>query len=97
LTSADGSADPRLSQFLAGVTKGIRYFYDNIDEGIAYIAANLGYTADDARGWLKTVEYVTNASKVDRFVIEETVNVLQKAGVVKGEPLVESLVIKEAL
>jgi ABC-type nitrate/sulfonate/bicarbonate transport system substrate-binding protein len=97
LTSADGSADPRLADFLAGVTEGIKYFHAHTDEGIEYIAANLGYTADDARGWLKTVEYVKDASKVDRAVIEETVDVLQKAGVVKGEAPVEYLVVKEAL
>jgi len=79
------------------VTKGIEYFHCHIDEGIEYIAANLGYTAQDARDWLKTVEHVKDASKVDRSVIEHTVNVLQKAGVVKGEAPVESLVVKEAL
>jgi hypothetical protein len=79
------------------VTTGIEYFYSHIDEGIDCIAANLGYTAQDARDWLKTVEHVKDASKVDRSVIEHTVNILQKAGVVKGEASVESLVAKEAL
>jgi ABC-type nitrate/sulfonate/bicarbonate transport system substrate-binding protein len=97
LTSTDGSADPRLAAFLAGVTRGIEYFQAHVEEGIDYIAANLGYTADDARAWLKTVKYVKDASKVDRSVIEETVDVLQKAGVVKGTAPVESLVVKEAL
>jgi ABC-type nitrate/sulfonate/bicarbonate transport system substrate-binding protein len=97
LTSADGSGDPRLADFLAGVNKGIEYFQAHEEEGIEYIAANLGYTADDARAWLKTVKYVTDASKVDRSVIEETVDVLQKAGVVKGTAQVESLVVKEAI
>jgi len=96
-TSAKGSSDPRLAEFLKGVTKGIEYFHAHIDEGIEYIAENLGYTAQDARDWLKTVEHVKDASKVDRSVIEHTVNILQKAGVVKGEPSVESLVVKEAL
>ena len=97
LTSAEGTADPRLAEFLRGVTKGIEYFYAHVDEGIEYIAENLGYTADDARGWFKTVEFVRDASKVDRSVIEGTVDVLQKAGVVKAEVSVESLVTKEAL
>jgi hypothetical protein len=34
---------------------------------------------DDARAWLKTVKlYVKDASKLDRSVIEETADVLQK-------------------
>jgi hypothetical protein len=82
---------------LSGVTKGIEYFHSHIDEGIEYIAANLGYTAQDARDWFKTVEHVKDASKVDRDVIANTVNILQKAGVVKQDTPVESLVVKEAL
>ncbi len=97
LTSAKGSADPRLAEFLGGVTKGIEYFHSHIDEGIEYIAANLGYTAQDALDWLKTVEHVKNASKVDPKIIENTVTILQKAGVVKGEAPVHSLVVEEAL
>ena len=97
LTSAHGKVDPRLEDFLDGVNKGIEYFHSHIEEGIEYIAENLGYTADDARGWLKTVEYVKDASKVDPTVIENTVTILQKAAVVKGEAPVSSLVVKEAL
>ena len=97
LTSAKGLSDPRLAEFLKGVTKGIEYFHSHIDEGIEYIAANLGYAAPDAREWVKTVEHVKDASKVDKSVIEQTVNILQKAGVVKVEAPVESLVVKEAL
>ena len=97
LTSAKGFADPRLAGFLSGVTKGIEYFHSHIDEGIEYIAVNLGYTAQDALDWLKTVEHVKNASKVDPKIIENTVTILQKAGVVKGEAPVHSLVVKEAL
>lgn len=97
LTSANGSPDPRLAVFLAGVTKGIEYFHSHIDEGIEYIAANLGYTAQDARDWLRTVEHVMDASKVNQSVIENTVAILQKAGVVKGNVSIDSLVVKEAL
>jgi hypothetical protein len=97
LTSASGGADPRLEHFLIGVTKGIRYFQAHIEEGIEYIAANLGYTTHDAREWLKTVEHVNDASKVDRYVIENTVNILQKAGVVKGEASIHTLVVEEAI
>ena len=89
--------DPRLAEFLVGVTKGIEYFYTHIDEGIDYIAANLGYTAQDARDWLKTVEHVKDASKVDPTIIENTVRILQKAGVVKGEAPLHSFIVKEAV
>jgi ABC-type nitrate/sulfonate/bicarbonate transport system substrate-binding protein len=89
--------DPRLAKFLEGVTKGIEYFYSHTDEGIEYIAAHLGYTTEDARAWLKTVEHVKDASKVDPSVVEDTVAILRKAGVVKGPASVDSLVAKEAL
>lgn len=97
-TSANGSStDPRLEELLTGVTRGIEYFYSHIDEGIEYISENLGYTAEDAREWLKTVEYVKDASKVDASMVKDTVSILQKAGVVKSETTISSLVVKEAL
>jgi hypothetical protein len=46
---------------------------------------------------LKTVEHVRDAEMVDRSVVEETVRILRKAGVVKGEVEVEELVVSEAL
>jgi hypothetical protein len=46
VTSADGSTDPRLANFLVGVTKEIEYFQAHKEEGIEYITVNLGYTAD---------------------------------------------------
>ena len=89
--------DSRLDGFLNGITNGIEYFYSHLDEGIEYIASNLGYTVQDARNWFKTVEYVKEASKVDHTVIEKTVKILQKAGVVEGEIPIQSIVAKEAL
>lgn len=97
LTSATRQADPRLAEFLVGVTKGIEYFHSHIEEGIEYIAGNLGYTAQDAQDWFKTVEHVKDASKVDPTIVKNTVTILQKAGVVKGEASLHSLVVKEAL
>ena len=97
LTSATGPADPRVAEFLCGINHGIKYFYAHIDEGIDYIAENLGYTSQDARNWLETVKHVTDASKVDRCVIADTIGILRKAGVVKGDPSIDQLVVKEAL
>lgn len=97
LTTATPQRDPRLTPFLKGVTKGIEYFHSHIDETIAYIAANLGYTEQDARDWLKTVEHVKDAEKVEREVVERTIVILRKAGVVKGDVVVEELVVSEAL
>jgi hypothetical protein len=88
--------DPRVSQFLEGVTVGIKYFYSHIDEGIEYIASNLGYTAQDARDWLKTVQHVEDASTVEPPMIEATVTILQKAGVVKNSPSISSFIVPTA-
>ena len=89
--------DPQVKVFLEGVTAGIEYFYSHVDEGIEYIVENLGYTDQDTRDWLKTVKHVSNASKVDPSVIEKTVNILQKAGVVKGNHSLHSLVVPSSL
>jgi predicted transcriptional regulator len=86
-----------VTQFLQGVNAGIAFFHSHVDEGIEYIAENLGYTAQDARDWLKTVRHVGDATKVDPTVISTTLTILQKAGVIKHTPSLSSIVVPSAL
>lgn len=80
--------DARLDDLLEKLDKGIRYFEKNHQEAIKYISTNLDYSEEDAREWLKTVRFANKTKGVDVSVVEKTVSVLGKAGVlVEGKGL----------
>jgi len=85
LLSGSGSGseafDPRLEELFEKLNQGTKYFVENQDETVEYISTELDYSAEDAREWLKTVEFASNVRGVDLSVIQKTVEVLRKAGV----------------
>ena len=78
--------------FLAGVTKGIDHFNSNKEEAIEYIGTHLAYTKDDAREWIKSVEFVKDAAKVDNNMVQSTVDTLVHAGVMKEQVSVAEMI-----
>jgi ABC-type nitrate/sulfonate/bicarbonate transport system substrate-binding protein len=76
--------DERLQELLVKVNRGIAHFRENQEEAISYISENLDYSAEDAREWMKTVEFVDDASEVGIEDIDNTIVLLQKAGVVES-------------
>lgn len=84
--SGSGSgADPRLEEFFEKLNKGTKYFLGHQDEAVEYISTELDYSVEDAREWLKTVEFASNVRGVDTNVIKKTVEVLKKSGVIGEE------------
>jgi hypothetical protein len=78
--------DPRLEELFEKLNKGTKYFLEQQDEAVEYISTELDYSAEDAREWLKTVEFASNVRGVDISVIDKTVEILKKAGVIpEGE------------
>lgn len=73
--------DPRLSSLFEKLDQGIKHFHENQEEAVKYISTELDYSEEDAREWLKTVEFPTRTEGVDLEDIDKTVGVLQKAGV----------------
>jgi hypothetical protein len=73
--------DGRLEDLFEKIDKGVGYFNDNQEEAVNYISSELDYSEEDAREWLKTVRFSTEVKGVDLKVIENTVDVLKKAGV----------------
>jgi hypothetical protein len=49
---------------------------------VKYIGTSLDYSEEDAREWLKTVKFPKGTKGVDIAVVEKTVTILKKAGVV---------------
>lgn len=75
--------DPRLKDLFKKLDEGTKYFVEHPDEAVKYISTELDYSEEDAREWLKTVEFAGETAGVDINVIEKTVAVLRKAGVLK--------------
>jgi hypothetical protein len=73
--------DQRLEEMFEKLDRGVRYFEGNKEESVRYISGKLDYSEADAREWLKTVRFASNTKGVDVGVIQKTVDVLRKAGV----------------
>ncbi|KAK3360449.1 hypothetical protein B0T25DRAFT_535674 [Lasiosphaeria hispida] len=73
--------DPRVEDLLAKLDQGIAYFNENQEEAVKYISTALDYSEEDAREWLKTVRFPEKTAGVDLKVIENTIEILVKAGV----------------
>ena len=79
--SSESGKDSRLDELFEKIDKGVRYFGNNQAEAVKYISTALDYSEADAKEWLKTVKFARKTKGVDVKVIEKTVDVLKKAGV----------------
>ncbi len=87
------NAREQLDGFIKAIELGIDYFNKNQQEAIEYIYTNLDYSEEDAKEWIKTVEF--NEGKVGTVnwetVVENTSKVLVEAGVLEeSSDLIES-------
>lgn len=80
IVARDGD-DARLGDLFAKLDRGVRHFNENKDEAVRYISTELDYSEEDAREWLKTVRFPEHTEGVDLSVVEKTVGILRKAGV----------------
>lgn len=70
-----------LEDVLTKINKGVKHFEENQEEAVTYISTKLDYSEEDAREWLKTVRFAHDVRGVDKEVVDKTVDILQKAGV----------------
>ncbi|CZR38764.1 hypothetical protein FPRO06_06709 [Fusarium proliferatum] len=73
--------DAGVKDLFGKLDQGIKHFNDNQEEAVAYISSSLGYTEPDAREWLKTVQFPNKTEGVRAEVVQNTVSILRKAGV----------------
>jgi len=79
------STDEKLKQVFQTFDRGVEEFKSNTDEGVRLLGTGeLGchYTEEDAREWLKAVEFFDSTRGVDDGVMTNVVRVLQGAGVI---------------
>ncbi|KAK9373797.1 uncharacterized protein V1513DRAFT_402317 [Lipomyces chichibuensis] len=79
-----------IGKFFSAVNKGIQHFRTNPEKAVDYISTNLDYTAEDAREWMKTVNFADDVSVVDRSVIiDKTFTILNDANVIENAEAVD--------
>lgn len=74
----------QLEDLLKKLDLGINYFNDHHEKAVQYISTELDYSAEDAKEWLGTVKFAQVVKGARMRVIEDTLQVLKKAGVVGG-------------
>jgi ABC-type nitrate/sulfonate/bicarbonate transport system substrate-binding protein len=77
---ASNPSDAKVVDFLEKLNKGVSHFNANKEEAVEYISTSLDYSAEDARAWLKTVEFEEDVTIPGNQDIEKTVEILGKAG-----------------
>lgn len=97
LVDGEGRLEERVGELFGKLDQGMRYFEEHMEEAVQYISTELDYSEEDAREWLKTVKFPARTEGVDLAVVENTVGVLRKAGVlVEGTGLAaESMIAKK--
>lgn len=84
-TTASAS-DPRLEELFSTLDAAISYFWSHQKETMDYLTMELDYDANDAREWWREVTFACPSVKgVDTAVVEQTMEVLRRVGVVGGE------------
>jgi hypothetical protein len=82
VSSEEKMTDKSLEKMAESINCGMRHFNEHQDEAVEYISTNLDYSAHDATAWLETVKFAENVRGVDPSVIDKTIDILGKAGVV---------------
>lgn len=85
----DPEKDANIETFLTGMDRGIRKFNEDPEDVISMLSEKSGlsfrYSEDDAREWLKSVEYTKTTRGVDKEVLGKVVDTLKGAGVVDAK------------
>jgi ABC-type nitrate/sulfonate/bicarbonate transport system substrate-binding protein len=84
-TDSKSPLKEQLEDALQKINKGVNHFEENQEEAVQYISTKLDYSEEDAREWLKTVQFSKDVRGVDPAVVEKTVSILQKAGVLTAD------------
>jgi len=81
MIAARNSTDERLQIMAEKINQGVEWFREHREESIEHITSTMEYSKEDAEAWLKTVTFSDNVRGVDAGIVDSTIQVLQKAGV----------------
>jgi len=81
MIAARDAKDERLEVMAEKINQGVTWFREQRHEAIDHITGTMEYSEADTTSWLQTVDFSKNVRGVDPTVIDSTIQVLQKAGV----------------
>lgn len=90
--AAREASDERIPDLFTKLNQGVRHFLDHPEEAVAYISSELDYSEEDAREWLKSVEFAKNVKGVKKEVVENTMAVLRGAGCMPEDASAEEMI-----
>lgn len=85
MIAARDATDKRLEDMAEKLNKGVLWFNEQRKESVDHITSTMDYSTEDAEAWMKTVKFSDNVRGVDPEVVEDTIKILRKAGVLDGE------------
>jgi hypothetical protein len=81
MIAARDPTDPALQTMAEKLNAGVQHYLDHDDEALKHITSTMEYSEEDAKEWMKTVKFTHDVWGVDLAVVDKTVGVLKKAGV----------------
>lgn len=85
--AARESAKPSLADMMEKINQGIAHFKQQPNEAVEYITSNMHYSKADAEEWMKGVRFPDDVRGVSREMVNDTIQILLKAGVLKGDAI----------
>ncbi|THX00156.1 hypothetical protein D6D13_09717 [Aureobasidium pullulans] len=81
MIAARDATDKKLEVMAEKLNQGVAWFREHQEESAEHITGTMEYSQEDANAWLKTVKFADNVRGVDSGVVEHTISILQKGGV----------------
>ena len=93
MIAAREPGDERVKMMLGKIDEGVRYYREHREEAIGHITGTMEYSRSDAEEWMGTVEFAKDVKGVETGVVDRTIEVLRKGGVLdemagRGEEMV---------
>lgn len=98
MIAARDPTDPALQTMAEKLNAGVQHYLDHEEEAVKHITSTMEYSEEDAKEWMKTVQFTRDVRGVDTAVVDKTVGILKKAGVLdeKAGTASELVAIKRA-
>lgn len=85
MIAARDAKDKKLEVMAEKLNRGVLWFREHQEEAVEHITGTMEYSKEDANAWLKTVRFADDVRGVDSGVVEHTIGILKKAGVLDEE------------
>lgn len=92
MIAARDAKDQRLATMGEKLNQGVARFLEQKKEAVDHITSTMEYSEADAKAWLETVEFCDDVRGVDLKVVDSTVSILKKAGVLPEDTRAEPMV-----